>query len=178
MKWRDELKGSSKKVRPQKGTGSARLGDSKSPMLKGGAKAFGPKTRDFSTDLPRKIYDLAWRMALSYRYRRGELIVIDGEAEIDMAGPGTMRWVKEMLEWNKLGNAHGRSLFVTLKRRGRFFGTLESGDMGREAKAMKVGHVDVKDLLERGHVVIEKAALDRIFAEHSHDLESKVKLVA
>jgi large subunit ribosomal protein L4 len=46
-------------------------------MLRGGGAAFGPKPRDFSTELPRKIYDLAWRTALSYRYSRGELIVVD-----------------------------------------------------------------------------------------------------
>ena len=76
-KWRSEIHGSGKKVRPQKGTGRARLGDKKSPMLRGGGAAFGPKPRDFSTDLPRKIYDLAWRTALSHRYHRGELIVVD-----------------------------------------------------------------------------------------------------
>ena len=71
-KWRSEVHGSGKKIRPQKGQGMARLGDKKSPMLRGGGVAFGPKPRDFSTKLPRKIYDLAWRTALSYRYRRGE----------------------------------------------------------------------------------------------------------
>lgn len=70
-KWRSEVHGSGRKIRPQKGTGRARLGDKKSPMLRGGGVAFGPKPRDMSTKLPRKIYDLAWRTALSYRYRRG-----------------------------------------------------------------------------------------------------------
>ena len=70
-KWRSEVHGSNRKIRPQKGTGSARLGDKKSPMLKGGGVAFGPKPRDFATGLNRRVYDLAWRIALSYRYRTG-----------------------------------------------------------------------------------------------------------
>jgi large subunit ribosomal protein L4 len=76
-KWRSEVHGSSRKIRPQKGSGRARLGDKKSPMLRGGGVAHGPKPRDFSTELPRKLYDQAWRGALSYRYRRGELLVVD-----------------------------------------------------------------------------------------------------
>ncbi|KAG8963986.1 54S ribosomal protein, mitochondrial [Tulasnella sp. 419] len=53
-KTRSEIKCSGRKLRPQKGTGRARLGDASSPMLRGGAVAFGPKPRDFSTKLPRK----------------------------------------------------------------------------------------------------------------------------
>src|SRR5690242_9859770 len=68
-KTRFEVHGSHRKIRPQKGTGKARLGTRQSPMLKGGGKSFGPHPRDFSTELPRKMYDLAWRTALSWRYR-------------------------------------------------------------------------------------------------------------
>src|SRR5436305_4289693 len=81
-KWRDDVHGSGRKIRPQKGTGQARLGDKKSPMLRGGGVAFGPHPRDFSTKLPRKIYDLAWRTALSYRYKKGELIILDNKIVI------------------------------------------------------------------------------------------------
>jgi hypothetical protein len=56
-KYRSEVHGSNRKIRPQKGTGAARLGDKKSPMLKGGGVAFGPKPRDFSTELPRRAGD-------------------------------------------------------------------------------------------------------------------------
>merc|ERR1712098_950551 len=54
-----------------------------SPMLKGGGKSFGPHPRDFATGLPRKMYDLAWRTALSWRYRRGELIICENGMDIE-----------------------------------------------------------------------------------------------
>ncbi|KAH0360990.1 50S ribosomal protein L4, partial [Aureobasidium melanogenum] len=176
-KYRSEVHGSNRKVRPQKGTGRARLGDKKSPMLRGGGVAFGPKPRDFSTELPSKIYDLAWRTALSYRYKKGELVVLGGAAEIDVEGPGAARWLKGMLRWNKWGNPSGGSLFVTAEPREKLFTALQQPGMDKEARALSLEDVDVKDLLEGGRIVIEKKALDKIFQKHSSDLQSRVKLV-
>jgi large subunit ribosomal protein L4 len=68
-KTRAEVRGSGRKIRPQKGTGRARLGDGQSPMLVGGGVAFGPKPRDFSTKLPRKIIEMGMRTALSAKLR-------------------------------------------------------------------------------------------------------------
>ncbi|KAJ4486054.1 ribosomal protein L4 domain-containing protein [Lentinula aciculospora] len=64
-KTRGEVRGSGRKIRPQKGSGRARLGDAQSPMLRGGGVAFGPKPRDFSTKLPRKVILMGMRVALS-----------------------------------------------------------------------------------------------------------------
>ena len=163
-KWRGDVHGSGRKIRPQKGTGKARLGDKKSPMLRGGGVAFGPHPRDFSTDLPKKIYDLAWRTALSYRYRRGELILIDGEAEIEMDEP---RWIQQILDRNSWGKQDGNSLIVTKHERPNLFAALQGrGKTERD--------LDVKNLLELGRVVIEKKALDSILKDHSSDLNRTV----
>ncbi|KAF2773084.1 ribosomal protein L4 [Teratosphaeria nubilosa] len=171
-KWRSEVHGSNRKVRPQKGTGSARLGDKKSPMLKGGGVAFGPKPRDFSTKLPRKIYDLAWRTALSYRYQKGELILLEDEAELqNVHEHSSERYVRDLLRHNHFGRPDGRTLFVTLERRDQFFTALEGENMERQARALEVLHVDVKDLLELGRVVIERPALEWLFSEHESDLK-------
>ena len=64
-KTRGAVRGSGAKIRPQKGSGKARLGDAQSPMLRGGGVAFGPKARDFATDLPRKVRQMGMRVALS-----------------------------------------------------------------------------------------------------------------
>ncbi|ESK97908.1 50s ribosomal protein l4 [Moniliophthora roreri MCA 2997] len=68
-KTRGEVAGSGRKIRPQKGTGKARLGDAQSPMLRGGGVAFGPKPRDFSTKLPRKVIQMGMRVALSAKVK-------------------------------------------------------------------------------------------------------------
>lgn len=175
-KWRSEVHGSNKKIRPQKGTGSARLGDKKSPMLKGGGVAFGPKPRDFSTELPRKVYDQAWRTALSYRYRKGELILVDGEVDVDVAEESLERYVKDLLAWQNMGRAGGRTLFVTSERRHNLFDALEGENMGRHARALEAEYVDVKDMLELGRVVIERDALETLFLEHESDLGPKQRI--
>ncbi|KAK7510538.1 putative 54S ribosomal protein YmL6, mitochondrial precursor [Phyllosticta citriasiana] len=164
-KWRDEINGSGRKLRPQKGMGAARLGDRGSPMLKGGGVAFGPKPRDFATGLNRKVYDLAWRMALSFRYRRGELIVVEDNAELRNRNPN---YVREVFEKNKWGNADGRTMVVTTKRRPMLFDALAvAGETGR---AKIWDDVDVKNVLSLGRLIFEKSALDKILEEHQSDI--------
>lgn len=76
-KERSELSGSTKKLGRQKGGGGARRGDINSPVLVGGARVFGPKPRDYSFKLNRKLKQLARRSALSYKAMRGEIVVVD-----------------------------------------------------------------------------------------------------
>ncbi|CAO3620591.1 unnamed protein product [Mucor fragilis] len=76
-KGRADVRGSGKKVAPQKGRGKARQGDGKAPHMTGGGIAFGPKPRDHSTELPRKVQELGLRVALSAKYAQDQLIVVD-----------------------------------------------------------------------------------------------------
>ena len=140
--------------------------------------AFGPKPRDFGTELPSKVYDLAWRIALSHRYKLGELLVLGDEAEIPrrINQWSRERWLRDMLRWNRMGHPDGRTLFVSRERREGLFGTLESN--GREARALEVGDVDVKDLLELGRVVVEREALEWMFRRHESDLAPGLRLRA
>lgn len=169
-KTRWEVHGSHRKIRPQKGMGAARLGTKQSPMLKGGGKSFGPHPRDFATALPKKMYDLAWRIALSWRYRRGELIVCEDGMDIEHPYG---RFVKQIFDHNHWGKADGRSLVIT----GDFKENLHTAmqEAGEDGRVQTVREVDVKDLLELGRVIIEKRALDEILAEHQSDLVSKVR---
>lgn len=141
-KWRTEIHGSNKKIRPQKGTGRARLGDKKSPMLRGGGVAHGPHPRDFSTDLPRKVYDLAWRTALSYRYRRDELLIMEEMIELQGADEDLASAIIKAYGWGKEGN---RSLFITLEPRPNLMAALKG--LGKDARVLAVDEVDVKDLV-------------------------------
>lgn len=76
-KTRADVRGSSAKPWRQKGTGRARAGTRKSPIWRGGGVAFGPKPRDFSFKLNRKVKQQAVSMALSARFQEGNLVVID-----------------------------------------------------------------------------------------------------
>jgi large subunit ribosomal protein L4 len=139
-------------------------------MLKGGGKSFGPHPRDFATALPKKMYDLAWRTALSWRYRRGELIVCEDGMDIEHPYG---RFVKQIFGHNHWGKADGRSLVITGDVKENLHNAMK--EAGEDGRVQTVREVDVKDLLELGRVIIEKKALDEILAEHQSDLVSKVR---
>ncbi|MDX9751116.1 MAG: 50S ribosomal protein L4 [Flavobacteriales bacterium] len=75
---KSEVSGSTKKLHRQKGTGGSRKGSIKNPLYKGGARIFGPKPRDYSFKLNKKVKDLARRSALAHKTKDGALKVIDG----------------------------------------------------------------------------------------------------
>ncbi len=76
-KERSEMSGSTRKLFRQKGTGGARRGDINSPLLRGGARVFGPKPRDYRFKLNKKVKELARRSALSAKVMDHELIVVE-----------------------------------------------------------------------------------------------------
>ncbi|KAF2452015.1 ribosomal protein L4 [Karstenula rhodostoma CBS 690.94] len=166
-KTRYEVQGSAKKIRPQKGSGRARLGDKKSPMLRGGGLSHGPRHRDFSTELPKKVYDLAWRTALSYRWRKGELIIVDNAIELESP---SQRLLNHIFELHERERGKGRSLLVTSEDRPLLEQALDKMDRGRQALTWDL--VDVKDLLELQRIIIERQALWKIFKNHRSDLQS------
>ncbi|KAI1297524.1 ribosomal protein L4/L1 family protein [Xylaria venustula] len=187
-KTRYEVHGSHKKLYAQKGLGRARVGNKQSPIRRGGGKAFGPKPRDFGTKITRKVYDLAWRTALSYRYRRGELVVCqDGmelpnpaefeallqagllrESGAELEARFRAKWVKQILDTNDWGRKAGRSTFITSSRRDNLFEALDL--VPNWGRALDVGEVDVKDLLETGRIVVERDALMHMIESHQSDL--------
>lgn len=76
-KTRGEVSGGGAKPWRQKGTGRARAGSRTSPVWRGGGTVFGPKPRDYSYSLPKKVKKLALKMALSARNQEGNLVVVD-----------------------------------------------------------------------------------------------------
>lgn len=175
-------------MRPQKGTGRARLGTRQSPLLRGGGKSFGPQPRDFGTKLNRKVYDKAWRTALSYRYRRGELIVCEDGMELPLpedfelvaakrlqdglAETYLEKYMIGVLKNLGLGKKDGKTLFVTGDRRETLWNAMEK--VPRHGRAMDLEDVDIKDLLELGKVVMEKSVLREMIEQHQSDLISRV----
>ena len=71
------VSGSTKKIKKQKGTGTARAGSRKSPLFRGGARAFGPQPRDYSFKLNKKLKKLARLSALAYKVKENNITVIE-----------------------------------------------------------------------------------------------------
>lgn len=83
-KHRSDVRGSTRKLYRQKGTGRARAGSSRAPHRRGGATCFGPKPRKYSYTLPKKIRDLGLRSALSTKFGQGQLtFVTDDSIQLD-----------------------------------------------------------------------------------------------
>ena len=77
VKNRSDVKGSRRKLYRQKGTGRARRGDIKSPLLRGGGVVFGPHHRSYEQKVPKKVRKLALKMALTCKFKEEELLVLD-----------------------------------------------------------------------------------------------------
>lgn len=92
-KTRGEVRGGGAKPWRQKGTGRARAGSRNSPIWRGGGTTFGPKPRDYSYSLPKKVRRLALRMALSARFSEGNMVVLD---EFSLPEIKTKEFVKVM----------------------------------------------------------------------------------
>ncbi len=76
-KERSEVSGSTRKLHRQKGTGGSRKGDINNPLFEGGGRVFGPKPRDYSMKLPKKVKRLARKSALSAKVANGQLLVME-----------------------------------------------------------------------------------------------------
>ncbi len=84
------VSGSTKKLKKQKGTGGARAGSRKSPLFRGGARAFGPQPRDYSFKLNKKLKKLARVSALAYKVKENNIVVIE---DFNFESPKTKDYV-------------------------------------------------------------------------------------
>ena len=89
-KERSEHAGSTRKLGRQKGGGGARHGDINSPLLRGGARVFGPTPRDYSFKLNKKVKDLARKSALSYKAKQDAILVVE---DFEFNAPSTKEFV-------------------------------------------------------------------------------------
>ena len=105
-KERNEVAGSTRKIKKQKGTGTARAGSVKSPVFVGGGRIFGPRPKDYTQKLNKKVKRLARRSVLSQKVQQGALVVLE---DFNFETPKTKEFVKIL---NSLGIQDKKSLFV------------------------------------------------------------------
>jgi len=103
---RGEISGSTRKIKRQKGTGTARAGSIKNPLFRGGGRMFGPKPRFYGFKLNKKVKQLARRSALSYKASTNNIIVLE---DFSLETPKT----KEIIKMgNNLNITNKKSVFV------------------------------------------------------------------
>ena len=106
-KQRNEVAGSTRKLKRQKGTGGARCGSIKSPLFPGGGRVFGPVPRDYSFKLNKKLKQLARRSALTYKAQAGAIQVVENPA---LEAPKT----KAVVAMAKALNVENKKLLIVL----------------------------------------------------------------
>ncbi len=152
-KTKGEVSGGGKKPFKQKGTGNARQGSIRSPLMPGGGITFGPQPRDYSYALPKKVRRLGLRMALSKLVADGRLIVIDELRSSD----GKTKELAKKLD----GMGLKKALMIDADRDGQF--DRASRNLPR-FRYFGVEGLNVYDLLKYETAIVTKDSLDKIVA--------------
>ena len=105
-KERAEVTGSTRKIKKQKGTGTARAGSIKNPLFKGGGTVFGPRPRSYSFKLNKTLKRLARKSALSQKAKDSEIVVLE---DFNFDAPNTKKFISIL---GALGIENKKSLFV------------------------------------------------------------------
>ena len=105
-KERGDVKGSRRKIRKQKGSGAARVGDIKNPLFRGGGRVFGPRPRSYDFKLNKKVKRLARKSALSYKAAEKKIIVLE---DFTFENPSTKSYLSML---DRLGEQDSKTILV------------------------------------------------------------------
>ena len=152
-KERSEISGSTRKLGRQKGGGGARHGDINSPLLRGGGRVFGPKPRDYSFKLNKKVKQLARRSALSYKVQENGIIVLE---DFSFEAPKT----KEMVNIAKNLKVDGKKLLFVLPDANKNV-YLSARNLQR-AEVVEAAKVNTYKILNADVLVITEKSLETI----------------
>ena len=149
---RGEVSGGGKKPWAQKGTGRARAGSSRSPLWKKGGIAFGPKPRDFSFDVPRKVRIAALRESLNAKFLSNDLVCVDG---VSVPSGKTRDFAKILTDVK----AQGRVLVIM---DGADAKTLLAGRNLERITLSRASDVNALDIMNNKVLLVTKTALQTL----------------
>ncbi|WP_375583847.1 50S ribosomal protein L4 [Cyclobacterium xiamenense] len=152
-KERAEISGSTKKIKKQKGTGGARAGSIKSPVFRGGGRVFGPKPRDYSFKLNKKLKQVARKSALSYKAKDNELLVLE---DLVFDTPRTKDYVSLLTNLSLLGK---KTLLVVAENNKNLY--LSSRNL-QKTKVRMVDELNTYELLDADSLVLCEGAVSKL----------------
>ena len=152
-KERSEIVGSTRKIKKQKGTGSARAGSIKNPLFRGGGRVFGPRPRYYGFKLNRKLKVLARKSALSYKAKEKNILILE---DLTIDAPKTKTFSDVL---NNLKISDGKSLFVMPENNRNIY--LSSRNMV-SSKVITVDKLNTYDILDAKNLVISESAVEMI----------------
>ena len=152
-KERSELSGSTRKLRKQKGSGMARVGDINSPVLRGGARVFGPRPKDYNFKLNKKTKKLARKSALSYKVKDNNLFIVE---DFNFETPKTKSFI-ELL--NNFSISNKKTLLVLSDSNKNVY--LSSRNL-KKAKVVSATDLNTYDILNAQNILVVESSLNKI----------------
>lgn len=152
-KERAEVAGSTKKIKKQKGTGTARAGSLKSPVFRGGGRVFGPKPRDYSFKLNKKTKVLARKSALSYKAKENSIAILE---DFSFEAPKTKAYLQLL---SSLSLSDKKTLLVLADSNPNI--ALSARNI-KSAKVTTANQLNTYDLLHADNLLLSEGALEKI----------------
>ena len=152
-KERGEITGSRRKIRRQKGSGMARVGDIKNPIFRGGGRTFGPKPRDYDNKLNKKVKRLARKSALTYKAKDNNIIVLEN---FTFDTPKTKDYLNIL---NNLEQADSKTLMVLPEANANI--VLSSNNL-KKAKVVRASNLCTYDIMNANSLLILEGSVIEI----------------
>lgn len=152
-KERAEIAGSTRKIKKQKGTGTARAGSIKSPVFRGGGRVFGPRVRDYSFKLNKGLKKLARKSALTNQAKENNILVVE---DFNFDAPNTKKFISVL---QGLGIENKKSLFVLGESNNNVY--LSSRNLKR-SKTITNSGISTYEVLNANKVILLESSLEAI----------------
>ncbi|MEI7594938.1 MAG: 50S ribosomal protein L4 [Bacteroidota bacterium] len=154
-KEKSEMSGSTRKLIKQKGSGGARRGSIKSPVLVGGARVFGPRPRDYDFKLNKKVKQIARRSALTYKVKENAITILEN---INFEAPKTKLYLNLL---NNFKISDKKTLIVLSESNKSVY--LSSRNL-KQTKVVLASNLNTYDILKAKHMLISEDSIEKINA--------------
>jgi len=156
-KERGEIKGSTRKIKRQKGTGTARAGSIKNPLFRGGGRIFGPEPRDYGFKLNKKLKRLARISALTYKAKDNDIFIVE---DFKFEDHKTRNFVQLLQNLEVPGN---KTLLVTTQRDSNL--VLSSRNL-KNIRVVNAGSINTYDILNANNLLLCESSIEEIEKNH------------
>ena len=152
-KGRSEVKGSRRKIRKQKGSGAARVGDIKNPLFRGGGRVFGPEPRSYNFKLNKKVKRLARKSALSYKAKDMGILVLE---DFTFEKPNTKLYADFLSNFDLLDN---KTVLVLAESNKNIF--LSSRNL-KQARVVLASELNTYDVVSANKLMVTESSINEI----------------
>ena len=152
-KERSDVAGSRRKIRKQKGSGAARVGDIKNPLFRGGGRVFGPRPRKYDLKINKKVKRLARKSALSYMAKEKNIIVLE---DFSFDAPKTKSYMDFLNNFDQLDN---KTLLVLAESNKNIF--LSSRNLSK-AKVVLASGLNTYDVMNANKLMVMESSINEI----------------